>query len=325
MQVTRRCKRNVWRDVAKCRWLYVMLAIPLAQYVLFRYAPLSGIQVAFKDYNLFKGVWESPWGGLKYFREMFSSAQFWLALRNTVTLNLLDLIFGFPVPILLAIMVYEMRSVRLKRVYQTLMYLPHFLSWVIVGSLVAKLFGTTGMVNMIIKSLTGSTVNFLTDETNWVIMYVATGIWQSAGWGTIIYLAAISGVNPELYQAAEVDGCGRIGRIWHVTLPCIIPTIVIMLILKLGSMVGIGFERPYVMMNDMMRDVAEVTFTFVYNNGIRNARYSFSTAVDLFGSLVNMMFVIGANWATKRMGEGACGEPGNDENQGRQGTALSWL
>lgn len=304
MQGTRRCKRNVWRDVAKCRWLYVMLAIPLAQYVLFRYAPLSGIQVAFKDYNLFKGMWQSPWAGLKYFQEMFSSAQFWLALRNTVTLNLLDLIFGFPMPIILAIMVYEMRSVGLKRVYQTLMYLPHFLSWVIVGSLVAKLFGTTGMVNMVIKSITGSTVNFLTDETNWVVMYVATGIWQSAGWGTIIYLAAISGVNPELYEAAEVDGCGRIGRIWHVTIPCIMPTIVVMLILKLGSMVGIGFERPYVMMNDMVRDVAEVTSTFVYNNGIKNARYSFSTAVDLFGSLVNMMFVVGANWATKRMGEG---------------------
>lgn len=304
MQGTRRCKRNVWRDVAKCRWLYVMLAIPLAQYVLFRYAPLSGIQVAFKDYNLFKGMWQSPWAGLKYFQEMFSSAQFWLALRNTVTLNLLDLIFGFPMPIILAIMVYEMRSVGLKRVYQTLMYLPHFLSWVIVGSLVAKLFGTTGMVNMVIKSMTGSTVNFLTDETNWVVMYVATGIWQSAGWGTIIYLAAISGVNPELYEAAEVDGCGRIGRIWHVTIPCIMPTIVVMLILKLGSMVGIGFERPYVMMNDMVRDVAEVTSTFVYNNGIKNARYSFSTAVDLFGSLVNMMFVVGANWATKRMGEG---------------------
>lgn len=303
VQNTVRYKRNIWRNIAKCKWLYVMLAIPLAQYILFRYAPLSGIQVAFKKYNLFKGMWDSPWVGFQYFEEIFSSSQFWLALKNTVVLNLLDLVVGFPVPIILAIMLYEMRSVKLKRVYQTMMYLPHFLSWVIVGSLVSKLFGSTGMVNNVIKAMGGSTVNFLMDETNWVIMYVATGIWQSAGWGTIIYLAAISGVNTELYEAAEVDGCGRIRRIWYVTLPCIMPTIIIMLILRLGSMVGIGFERPYVMMNDMVKDVAEVTSTFVYTNGIKNGKYSFASAVDLFGSLVNMMFVIGANAITKRLGE----------------------
>lgn len=160
------------------------------------------------------------------------------------------------------------------------------------------------MVNNILKRMSGTTVNFLMDETNWVVMYVITGVWQSAGWGTIIYLAAISGVNTELYEAAEVDGCGRLRRIWYVTLPCIMPTIIVMLILRLGSMVGIGFERPYVMMNDMVKNVAEVTSTFVYNNGIKNARYSFSTAVDLFGSLVNMMFVIGANRITRRLGEG---------------------
>jgi len=304
VQKTVRYKRNIWRDIAKCKWLYVMLAIPLAQYVLFRYAPLSGIQVAFKKYNLFKGMWASPWVGFQYFEEIFSSPQFWLALKNTVVLNLLDLVVGFPVPIILAIMLYEMRSVKLKRVYQTMMYLPHFLSWVIVGSLVSKLFGSTGMVNNLITGMGGKTVNFLMDETNWVIMYVATGIWQGAGWGTIIYLAAISGVNTELYEAAEVDGCGRIRRIWYVTLPCIMPTIIIMLILRLGSMVGIGFERPYVMMNNMVKDVAEVTSTFVYTNGIKNGKYSFASAVDLFGSLVNMMFVIGANAVTKRLGEG---------------------
>lgn len=304
MQTPVKFKRHVWRDVAKCKWLYVMLMVPLAQYILFRYAPLTGIQVAFKKYNIFKGMWASPWVGFQYFQEMFASTQFWLALKNTVVLNLLDLLFGFPTPIILAIMLYEMRSVKLKRVYQTLMYLPHFLSWVIVGSLVTKLFGSTGMVNNLFKAMGGAGVNFLTDETNWVIMYVATGVWQSAGWGTIIYLAAISGVNTELYEAAEVDGCGRLRRIWYVTLPCIMPTIIVMLILRLGQMVGIGFERPYVMMNDMVKNVAEVTSTFVYTNGIKNARYSFATAVDLFGSLVNMMFVIGANWITKRLGEG---------------------
>ena len=225
-------------------------------------------------------------------------------MKNTVKLNLLDLIFGFPMPIILAIMLYEMNSLRLKKVYQTLMYLPHFLSWVIIGSLVAKIFGTSGPINNLITSAGGKSVNFLMDESNWVVMYVVTGIWQSAGWGTIIYLAAISGVNTELYEAAEVDGCGRLRRIWYVTLPCIMPTIVIMLILQLGQMVGIGFERPYVMMNDMVRNSADVISTFVYNRGILNRQYPFATAVDIFGSVVNMCFVIGANVITRRMGEG---------------------
>ena len=288
------------------KWLYLMLIIPLAQYFLFRYAPLTGLQVAFKDFSVFKGIAGSPWATpiFKYFGEVFESAKFWTAVWNTVKLNLLDLIFGFPIPIILAIMVYEMRSVKVKKVYQTLMYLPHFLSWVIIGSLVAKIFGSAGPINNLITSMGGQPVNFLMDEGNWVVMYVVTGIWQSAGWGTIIYLAAISGVNTELYEAAEVDGCGRLRRIWYVTLPCIMPTIVIMLILRLGQMVGIGFERPYVMMNKMVTNSADVISTFVYDRGILNRQYPFATAVDIFGSVVNMSFVIAANLATRKMGEG---------------------
>ena len=201
-------------------------------------------------------------------------------------------------------MLYEMRSLVWKRISQTILYLPHFLSWIIIGGLVTQMFSSSGMVNSLLKRLGGTPVNFLMDEHNWVVMYVAVGIWQSAGWGTIIYLAAISGVNTELYEAAEVDGCGRMKRIWHVTIPCIMPTIIIMLILQLGRMVGIGFERPYVMANDMVRNVSEVTATYVYTMGIKNARYSFSTAVDIFGSVVNMMFLVAANSITRRLGEG---------------------
>lgn len=282
--------------------LYAMMILPLAQYIIFRYCPLWGIQVAFKDYNLFKGIAGSKWAGFKYFNEAFATQQFWDALRNTVWLNLLDLIFGFPMPIILAIMLYEMRSVKIKRVYQTLMYLPHFLSWIIIGGIVTKMFGTRGIVNNVIRSMGGSTVDFLTNSGNWVIMYVVTGVWQGAGWGTIIYLAAISGVNTELYEAAEVDGCGRFKRIWHITLPGIMPTIITMLILQLGRMVGIGFERPYVMMNNNVRDVSEVISTFVYTRGILNQRYPLSTAVDLFGSVINMIFLIAANRITRAMG-----------------------
>ena len=292
------------RGFRRYKYLYLMLAFPFAVYLVFRYAPLSGLQVAFKDYNIFKGMWQSPWAGFKYFNEVFSNTKFWLSLKNTVLLNLWDLIFGFPVPIILAIMLYEMRSLVWKRISQTILYLPHFLSWIIIGGLVTQMFSSSGMVNSLLKRLGGTPVNFLMDEHNWVVMYVAVGIWQSAGWGTIIYLAAISGVNTELYEAAEVDGCGRMKRIWHVTIPCIMPTIIIMLILQLGRMVGIGFERPYVMANDMVRNDSEVTATYVYTMGIKNARYSFSTAVDIFGSVVNMMFLVAANSITRRLGEG---------------------
>ena len=292
------------RGFRKYKYLYAMLIFPFAVYIVFRYAPLTGLQVAFKDYNIFKGMWQSPWAGFKYFQEVFSNTKFWLALKNTVLLNLWDLIFGFPMPIILAIMLYEMRSIVWKRISQTILYLPHFLSWIIIGGLVTQIFSSTGMVNGVLNAMGIESVNFLMDERRWVIIYVATGIWQSAGWGTIIYLAAISGVNTELYEAAEVDGCGLMKRILHVTIPCIMPTIIIMLILQLGRMVGIGFERPYVMANDMVRNVSEVTATYVYTMGIKNARYSFSTAVDIFGSVVNMMFLIAANTVTKRLGEG---------------------
>lgn len=292
------------RMYRRYHYLYLMLLLPIVAYLVFRYAPLTGIQAAFKDYNIFKGVWASPWVGTKYFEEAFSNPRFWTSLRNTLYLNALDLVFGFPVPILLAIMLYEMRSVRFKRFAQTAIYLPYFLSWVIIGGIVTQIFGTHGIANKLLNTMGFESINYLMDERNWVVMYVLVGIWQSSGWSMIIYLAAISSVNTELYEAAEVDGCGRIKRILHVTLPCIVPTILIMLILQLGRMVNIGFERPYVIGNDMVRDSSEVISTFVYTMGIKNARYSFSTAVDLFGSVANMLFLVAANTATKRIGEG---------------------
>ena len=286
------------------RYLYLMLALPLIQYAVFRYAPLAGLQVAFKNFNIFKGMWESEWTGFSIFQEIFFYPKFWLALKNTVILNGLDLLFGFPVPIALAILLYEMRSMKIKRISQTILYLPHFLSWIIIGGIVNQIFATNGLVNHLATMTTGRPANFLMHEGNWVAVYVGVGIWQSAGWGTIIYLAAISAVNTELYEAAEVDGCGRWRRILHVTLPCITPTIVLMLILRLGQMVSIGFERPFVMGNDMVANSSEVISTFVYKMGIKNARYSFATAVGMFGSVVNMVFLVVANQSAKRMGEG---------------------
>ena len=294
-------KRRLWRY----RYLYVMLLAPIAYFLVFRYGSLSGLQLAFKDYKMFRGMWNSPWVGLDVFREIFSYQKFWLAFRNTAMLNFLDLICGFPVPIILAIFLYEIRSVPFKRFCQTSMYLPHFLSWIIIGGMANMLLASDGLLNRLISALTGHTFNFLMDPVNWVGTYVAVGIWQSAGWGTIVYLAAISGVDASLYEAAEVDGCGTWRRIWYITIPCIMPTIIVMLILKLGSMASIGFERPYVMGNKMVTEVSEVLSTFVYKMGLQNARYSFATAAGLFISLLNMIFLTTSNHVTKKMGESA--------------------
>lgn len=294
-------RKKIWRY----RYLYLMLLPPIAYFLIFRYGSLVGLQVAFKNYNLFKGMWDSPWVGLDVFREIFSYQKFWQAFRNTALLNGLDLICGFPVPIMLAILLYEIRSVPFKRFCQTCMYLPHFLSWIIIGGMANMLLASDGLINRAIIAVTGSPVNFLMAPLNWVLSYVGVGIWQSAGWGTIVYLAAISGVDASLYEAAEVDGCGTWRRIWYITIPCIMPTIIVMLILKLGSMASIGFERPYVMGNKMVTEVSEVLSTFVYKMGLQNARYSFATASGLFISLLNMIFLTTANKITKSMGESA--------------------
>lgn len=291
------------RQLNRYKYLYLLLFLPIAQYIIFRYAPLTGLQVAFKDFNIFKGMWGSKWVGLDVFKEVFGNVKFWLALKNTLFLNFLDLLFGFPMPIILAVFLNEMRSLRFRRLAQTVLYLPHFLSWIIVGGIVNQIFASSGIINTLIHSITGENVNFLMQESNWIAVYVGVGVWQSAGWGTIVYLAAISGVNVELYEAAEVDGCGRWKRVWHVTLPCISSTIVLMLILRLGQMVSIGFERPYVMSNDMVLNVSEVISTYVYKTGIRNARYPYATAVGMFGSVVNMLFLITANQVAKGLGE----------------------
>ena len=294
---------QIFKQVNRYKYLYIMLLLPLVQYVIFRYAPLTGLQVAFKDFNIFKGMWKSNWVGISVFREVFSNIKFWHALKNTVILNGLDLIFGFPIPILLAILLNEVRSLRFRRFAQTVLYLPHFLSWIIIGGIINQIFSSTGIINTLVHSISGQNINFLMQESNWVAVYTGVGIWQGAGWGTIVYLAAITGVNSELYEAAEMDGCGRWKRVWHVTLPCIASTIVLMLILRLGQMASIGFERPYVMSNNMVLNVSEVISTYVYKTGIQNARYSYAAAVGMFGSVVNMIFLLTANQVAKGMGE----------------------
>jgi putative aldouronate transport system permease protein len=289
-----------------------MLLAPLAFFVIFKYRPMTNIVMAFQDYNMFsKSIWDNPWattGGeldlFKYFRQAFRSPEFIRVLGNTITLNFLDLVCGFAVPIFLAIMLNEVAFRRLKRITQTVLYLPYFLSWIIVAGLAFQILAPqTGVVNVLIKGAGGTPIPFLNNQTMWIVTYILVGIWHSSGYNSIVYLAAITSLNPELYEAAEVDGAGRLRRIWHITLPGIRPTIFVMLILQLGRILQIGRERPYAMINPLVRPVGDVISTYVYRVGVESMQFSLTTAVGLFQSVVCVIFLVAANVLTERMGE----------------------
>jgi putative aldouronate transport system permease protein len=284
--------------------LYLMLVLPLAFFTVFRYIPMTNIVIAFKDYNLFRGVWDSPWVGLKWFRQAFSSRDFYNALRNTLWLNILDLILGFPAPILLAVLLNELTNRLYKRITQTMVYLPHFLSWIIISGIASQLFAPAGgVVNILLGRLGIGPIDFLMDPRLWVGTYVGLGIWKEVGWGTIIYLAAITGINPEIYEAAEADGAGRLRKIWHVTLPGLRSTAVVLFIMSLGRILGSDFDRPYTLANSMVMQVADVISTFVYRVGIRSGQFAYSAAVGLFQSVVCVVFLVAANTVAKKFGE----------------------
>jgi putative aldouronate transport system permease protein len=284
--------------------LYLMLVLPIAYFLIFRYVPMYGVVIAFKDYNLFKGVFGSEWVGLDIFKEIFRTKEFYRGVKNTLLLNGLDLLIGFPAPLFLAILLNELRSQRYKKIANMVLYIPHFLSWVIIGAIVIQLLSPkTGMVNSIIISLGGSPIPFLTSGPLWVVTYVLVGVWQNIGWGSIIFLAAISAINPELYEAAEMDGAGRLRRTWDVTLPCIRSTVVALLILSVGRVATIEFERPFLMGNQLVMQYQDVISTFVYRVGLQNAQFSVATAVGLFQSVVGLAFLLAAQFTADRFGE----------------------
>lgn len=286
--------------------LYLMVLVPIVYYIVFCYKPMYGLVIAFQKYNLFKGVAGSKWVGWDNFEFVFSMRDFPIALGNTLILNFLDLLFGFPVPIVLAIMLNEMRMVRVKKIFQTVLYLPHFLSWVIIGGMVLTIFApTTGVVNSTLMKmdLISNNIPFLTNGVYWRVTYVLVGVWQSMGWGTILYMAAITGINQELFEAAKIDGANKMQQIWHVTLPGIRSTIVVLLILNVGQMMNIGFDRPFVIGNTMVQDYCDVISTFVYRAGIKNAQFARATAIGLFQSVVGLVMITTANFVSRRLGE----------------------
>jgi putative aldouronate transport system permease protein len=284
--------------------LYLMLVLPMAFFAVFRYVPMTNIVIAFKDYNMFRGVWASPWVGGKWFAQAFSSRDFFNAVRNTLWLNFLDLVVGFPAPIILAILLNELTSNLYKRFTQTVVYLPHFLSWIIISGIASQLFAPGGgVVNIMLGRIGVGPIDFLMNTRLWVGTYVGLGVWREMGWGTIIYLAAITGINPEIYEAAEVDGAGRLRKIWHVTLPGLRSTIVVLLIMNLGRILGSEFDRPYTMGNPLVMQVADVISTLVYRVGIRSFQFSYTAAIGLFQSVICVVFLMAANALAKRFGE----------------------
>lgn len=287
--------------------LYLLLVLPVAFFLVFRYAPMLNILLAFKQNNIVKPVWEVPWAGdhgFEWFIKAFANRDFLYALRNTLMLNLLDLVIGFPAPILLALLLNEVRFRKLKSVTQTIAYMPHFLSWIIITGMALQLFApTTGLVNLVLAKNGIGPIHFLDESVHWVFTYILLGIWQSIGWNTIIYLAAITAINPELYEAAAVDGANRLRRIWHITLPGLRPTIVILLIMSLGRIISSDFDRPYALSNKLVTDVSNVLSIFVYNAGIRGSQFSLTTAVGLFQAVVGLIFVLAANALAERLGE----------------------
>ena len=291
----------LWRRIKLERTWYAMIALPVIYLVIFHYVPMAGIVLAFQDYKMGRGVFGSDWVGFKWFIQFFESFYFWRLMRNTLLLSFYSIVFGFPVPIIFALMLNEMKVLPLKRVVQTVSYLPHFISLVIiVGMLVTFLSPNNGIINIVIKSLGGEPINFLGLQSWFRPLYIGSGIWQHFGFSSIIYLAAIAGISQELYDAAEVDGASRIQRIRFVTIPGMAPTIIILLILNLGRALAVDWEKVLLMYTPATYEVADVIATYVYRRGIIDSKYGFGSAVGLFANVINLIFLVVFNRLARR-------------------------
>ncbi|MGO4697150.1 ABC transporter permease [Paenibacillus sp. 2TAB26] len=286
------------------RWLYLMLLPGLVYFILFKYFPMWGVLISFQDYQPYLGFWKSEWVGLKHFIRLFNEPTFGLLFWNTVVLAMYNLLFFFPLPIIVALMLNEVRKEFFKRFVQTLIYIPHFFSWVVVVGVFYILFTVEGgVINELIVKMGGEKINFLLSAEWFRSMIMTEIIWKETGWGTIIFLAALAGVDPGLYEAAKIDGAGRIRQLWHITLPAIRGTIIILLILRLGDFMDTGFEQIILMLNALNREVGEVFDTYVYTTGINQGQFSYSTAVGLFKSVIGLILVLGTNALAKKAGE----------------------
>jgi putative aldouronate transport system permease protein len=294
---------SVWKRLVQQRYIFLLMLPGILYYLIFKFLPLWGLFLAFKNYSPFAGFWHSDWVGLKNFTDLFTDNKFYLMLRNTLLINLFGLILFFPMPIILSIMLNEVRSESFKRINQSIVYLPHFLSWVVVASMSYIVLSTdVGMVNKLLHGLGLETISFLTEPKLFWLILTAQTIWKDLGWGTIIFLATIAGIDPQRYEAAVLDGASRWQLIRYVTLPAIVPTIIILLILRLGQMADVGFEQILLMTNPLVNSVSEVFDTYAYNMGILKGNISVGVTVGLFKGLVGLGLVMTSNYITKKLG-----------------------
>ncbi|WP_248064547.1 ABC transporter permease [Paenibacillus silvae] len=292
------------RRLKRQKWFFIMLTPGLIYFLIYKYLPMWGILIAFQDYQPFEGIFRSEWVGFKHFQQFFGDEMFWKLFRNTLILAIYNIVFFFPLPIIIALMLNEVTKNTFKRIVQTLIYIPHFVSWVVVAGLTFLFFSAQdGLVNSLLAQWGDSPVQFLLSEEWFRTVITSQVMWKETGWGTIIFLAALAGVDPGLHEAARIDGAGRWKQIWHITLPAIRGTIIIMFILRMGSFLDTGFEQIFLMINPMNREVGEVFDTYVYTTGISQGKFSYSAAVGVFKSVVALIMVIGANKLAKRFGE----------------------
>lgn len=286
-------------DMKKNKCIYLMLVPVVAYFIIFHYIPMFSAQIAFKDFSIAKGIADSPWVGFKHFKTYFGSYYFGRLIRNTLLLSIENILFGFPAPIILAILMNEINHTGFKRIVQTVTYLPHFISIVIVCALLRNFFAVDGLVNQ----LMGTKFNFFMDSRAFRPLYIGSGIWQEIGWGSIVYLSAITSIDSQLYEAAAIDGAGRFKRMLYITLPCIATTITVMFIMRVGKMMTVGADKVLLMYSESIFETADIISTFVYRKGLLEANFSYSAAVDLVNSVVNCILLVGANKLCKKLGQ----------------------
>jgi len=302
--VPKKQRSELMRRIIRNRLLYIMILPGMLYFVIFKYLPMFGLIISFQDFKPYNGIFGSEWVGLKHFVRLFTEPEFLMILKNTLILFGLNLIFYFPIPIILSLMLNEVRISVFKRTVQTLVYIPHFMSWVIIVSIsYVMLTMDGGIVNSLLEYFGFQKINFLLSPEWFRPMYIIQVIWREAGWGTIVYLAAMAAIDPQQYEAARIDGAGRFRQIWHITLPGIRGVIIVLLILKIGDILELGFEHVYLLLNAMNRNVAEIIDTYVYTAALKQGQFSYSTAIGFFKSFIGLIMVIIANKLARKMGE----------------------
>lgn len=285
------------------KYLYMLFLIPFCFFVVFKYGPMYGVLLAFKDFSVAKGIVGSPWVGLKYFKEFLSNPYSYKVIRNTMILRVYQILLGTPAPILLALSLNELRNERFKRYVQTASYLPHFISTVVVCGMIVNFLATDGIVNEIVRFFGGKPFPWLMAPEWYRTIHIGSGIWQGAGWQSIIYLAALSGIDPQLYEAAVMDGANRWRRLIHITLPGMAPTIIILFLLRMGTILSVGYQKILLLYTGATYETADVLGTYIYRRGLLGADFSYATAIGVFQSAVGLLFIVGSNWIAKRVSE----------------------